>query len=126
MGAMVTEINAASCDPDKQTACTMDWSPVCATFTRTFSNRCVLESQLCALAQQGFEYNSRATRNRDCCRRPIPYMYWPQCGSDGVKYDNIWSLRVAGCANRDYITAVDDDTCGESGGDETTHDPILS
>merc|ERR1712154_227679 len=119
--AMVTEMNAASCDPDKQTMCTMDYRPVCATFTKTFSNRCVMESQLCALAQEGFEYNARATRDRNCCDRPVPNLWRPTCGSDGVMYDNPFDLRLTACANQDYITAVDAENC-----QPPTEEPLVS
>merc|ERR1711913_26034 len=107
--AMVTEVKAASCDAKEPMACTREYAPVCATFTKTFPTACVMESNLCELAKQGLELVKSSPR--DCCIRPVTREHNPQCGSDGKVYDNPGVMASAGCTNKDYITAQDPANC---------------
>ncbi|GFR64969.1 double-headed protease inhibitor, submandibular gland [Elysia marginata] len=101
---------AASCDPSPK-ACTRHLAPVCATFKKTFGNRCTMESELCHLAKKGFHLTQTGEDNYQCCSDVEPLMYWPTCASDGKTYDNIWAMQNAACKNRDHLVEAPSSTC---------------
>ncbi|GFO07666.1 kazal-type proteinase inhibitor [Plakobranchus ocellatus] len=107
---LLPSIMAASCDLTPQ-ACTKHYNPVCATFKKTFSNRCVMESELCRLAQDGFHLEEVSGDNSNCCGDTGPLIYSPVCASDGKTYDNLWLMKNAACKNRDYLVEAPPTLC---------------
>ncbi|GFO48913.1 kazal-type proteinase inhibitor [Plakobranchus ocellatus] len=99
------------CDPEEHTACPAIHAPVCATLHKTFSNPCVMESELCRLAKDGFHFVEH--RDGDCCVGPMPYIYSPTCASDGHTYSNWWDMNYSACSARDYLTEAPPETCDD-------------
>ena len=98
-----------ACDPDVERACPRNMAPVCATFQKNFDNPCVMEAELCRLAQAGFHFIEH--RDGDCCVGPLPLLYDPTCGSDGVTHGNRWDMSYTACRNKDYVTEAAPETC---------------
>ncbi|XP_005100683.1 four-domain proteases inhibitor-like [Aplysia californica] len=115
---------SATCDSLPPQTCTGEGVPVCATFIKTFPTACVLESQKCELAKQGFEFVYvligammpgdsldfnrfifRTIHNEgDCCTtRAMTKELSYRCGTDGNVYGNLGKMKLAGCQTRDYI-----------------------
>ena len=107
-----TQAVPASCDPSPK-ACTKHLAPVCATFKKTFSNRCMMESELCRLAMDGFHFVQADEGSSSCCSEASPLMYWPVCASNGKTYDNMWIMDSTACKNRDYLVEVPSENCPE-------------
>ncbi|GFO07663.1 kazal-type proteinase inhibitor [Plakobranchus ocellatus] len=108
---LLPSIMAASCDPTHR-ACHRNYNPVCATFKKTFSNRCVMEAELCRLAQDEFHFEEASVDGENCCGDAGPLIvYSPVCASDGKTYDNLWLMKNAACKNRDYLKEAPSSTC---------------
>ncbi|RUS69012.1 hypothetical protein EGW08_023226 [Elysia chlorotica] len=102
----------ASCDPAPK-ACTKHAAPVCATFRKTFGNRCMMEAALCRLAKDGFHFEKVGEDFASCCSEAQPLIYWPTCASDGKTYDNLWAMENTACKNRDYLVEAPPNTCAD-------------
>ncbi|XP_005100684.1 four-domain proteases inhibitor-like [Aplysia californica] len=101
---------SATCDSLPPQPCTGEGVPVCATFIKTFPTACVLESQKCELAKQGFEFVYH--NDGDCCTtRAMTMELSYRCGTDGNVYGNRGAMALAGCQTRDYIRGQSYENC---------------
>ncbi|XP_067676304.1 four-domain proteases inhibitor-like [Haliotis asinina] len=83
-------------------ACPRNLSPVCATFTKTYGNECMMKADACSLAKQGVHLMTK--RDAECsCERACPFLLSPVCATDGVTYDNECLMNVAACKQNKWL-----------------------
>ncbi|KAJ0412411.1 hypothetical protein ATCC90586_005431 [Pythium insidiosum] len=105
-------------------ACTADYSPICGSDGKTYSNECHLEVSKCntrsTTLKVDYEGECKSKPSRQCEMGCIE-IFQPVCGSDGVTYPNKCHLEVANCNAENPISIQSEGECGgdaDSGDDE--------
>jgi len=97
-------ISSANCIECPE-ACTMEYSPVCASNGVQYGNKCEFKKANCN--KQLTYTDGECKKSANNCEKIIcPAIYDPVCGSDGVNYENACSLEKKNCERNTKITST--------------------
>ncbi|XP_046582561.1 four-domain proteases inhibitor-like [Haliotis rubra] len=105
--AVILMVDAAD---DCLRPCLMMYSPVCATFTKTYGNECMMKADACSLAKQGVHLMTK-TDTVCSCERACPFLLSPVCATDGITYDNECLMGVAACKQNKWLEVKSSGQC---------------
>jgi len=88
--------------------CNKMLAPVCGSNGKTYSNECVMRVAACEQKEAIISVHSGEckTVNGKNCFIPCNRMLKPVCGSDGKRYSNECTMRVAACEQKKAIVQV--------------------
>jgi len=99
-----------------QLKCTRELRFVCGSDGKTYGNECMMRRGSCLKKEALIAvHGGKCLFGEKKCMIPCPKIFAPVCGSDGKRYDNECTMRVAACQSAKAITVVKskDEHCNE-------------
>merc|ERR1712179_341671 len=99
-----------------QLKCTRELCFVCGSDGKTYGNECMMRRGSCLKKEALIAvHGGKCLFGEKKCMIPCPKIFAPVCGSDGKRYDNECTMRVAACQSAEAITVVKskDEHCNE-------------
>merc|ERR1712168_200201 len=107
---------AAACASRCHIRCHMHLRFVCGNDGKSYANECVMRRASCMKREALVAvHRGKCLVGEKKCVIPCPKILAPVCGSDGKRYDNECTMRVAACKSAKAITVVrtKDEHCNE-------------
>ncbi|KAK6170456.1 hypothetical protein SNE40_018844 [Patella caerulea] len=114
LAVLVLVVVGVYCEETCLRACQLINDPVCATYTKTYGNECMMKADACEMAKKGFSLVKKPAAGECSCLRACTFIYKPVCANDGNTYNSECLMGSESCKQGKFLEVVHEGECNKA------------